>query len=37
MAAAIRTALIGRGLGGSAFHAPLIRACDGLELVRSRQ
>jgi scyllo-inositol 2-dehydrogenase (NADP+) len=34
MAAAIRTALIGRGLGGSAFHAPLIRACDGLELVR---
>jgi scyllo-inositol 2-dehydrogenase (NADP+) len=34
MAAAIRTALIGRGLGGSAFHAPLIRACEGLELVR---
>src|SRR3954471_5990751 len=31
---AIRTALIGRGLGGSVFHAPLIRACDGLELVR---
>jgi len=34
MAAAIRTALIGRGLGGSAFHAPLIRACPDLELVR---
>jgi len=29
----IRTALIGRGLGGSVFHAPLIRACPGLELV----
>jgi len=34
MARPIRTALIGRGLGGSAFHAPLIRACDGLELTR---
>lgn len=34
MAAAIRTALIGRGLGGSVFHAPLIRACAGLELGR---
>jgi scyllo-inositol 2-dehydrogenase (NADP+) len=34
MAAAIRTAVIGRGLGGSAFHAPLIRACEGLELAR---
>jgi scyllo-inositol 2-dehydrogenase (NADP+) len=34
MAEAIPTALIGRGLGGSVFHAPLIRACDGLELVR---
>ncbi|HMC92914.1 MAG TPA: Gfo/Idh/MocA family oxidoreductase, partial [Allosphingosinicella sp.] len=32
--AVIRTALIGRGLGGSVFHAPLIRACEGLELVR---
>jgi scyllo-inositol 2-dehydrogenase (NADP+) len=31
---AIPTALIGRGLGGSVFHAPLIRACEGLELVR---
>src|SRR4051812_34603964 len=31
---AIRTALIGRGLGGSVFHAPLVRACEGLELVR---
>jgi scyllo-inositol 2-dehydrogenase (NADP+) len=30
----IRTVLIGRGLGGSVFHAPLIRACEGLELVR---
>jgi scyllo-inositol 2-dehydrogenase (NADP+) len=34
MAATIPTALIGRGLGGSVFHAPLIRACSGLELVR---
>jgi scyllo-inositol 2-dehydrogenase (NADP+) len=34
MAAGIRTALIGRGLGGSVFHAPLIRACEGLDLVR---
>ncbi|MBV9930899.1 MAG: Gfo/Idh/MocA family oxidoreductase [Alphaproteobacteria bacterium] len=31
---AIRTALIGRGLGGSVFHAPLVRACAGLELTR---
>jgi scyllo-inositol 2-dehydrogenase (NADP+) len=30
----IRTALIGRGLGGSVFHAPLIRACGGLQLAR---
>lgn len=30
----IRTALVGRGLGGSVFHAPLIRACEGLDLVR---
>jgi scyllo-inositol 2-dehydrogenase (NADP+) len=30
----IRTALIGRGLGGSVFHAPLIRACEGLALAR---
>ena len=34
MAVTIRTALIGRGLGGGVFHAPLIRACEGLELVR---
>ena len=34
MVVAIGTALIGRGLGGSVFHAPLIRACGGLELVR---
>src|SRR5438067_5773852 len=34
MAGTIGTALIGRGLGGSVFHAPLIRGCQGLELVR---
>lgn len=28
----IRTGLIGFGLGGTAFHAPLIAAVDGLEL-----
>ncbi|QIK78189.1 Gfo/Idh/MocA family oxidoreductase [Sphingomonas piscis] len=28
----IRVGLAGYGLGGSAFHAPLIRACEGLEL-----
>jgi scyllo-inositol 2-dehydrogenase (NADP+) len=31
---AIHTALIGRGLGGSVFQAPLIRACEGLQLAR---
>lgn len=29
----IRTLLIGRGLGGTVFHAPLIRAVPALELV----
>ncbi|MBO9622673.1 MAG: oxidoreductase [Sphingomonas sp.] len=29
----IRTGLIGFGLGGTAFHAPLVEAVDGLELV----
>lgn len=29
----IRTGLIGFGLGGTAFHAPLVSAVDGLELV----
>jgi scyllo-inositol 2-dehydrogenase (NADP+) len=28
----IRTGLIGRGMAGTVFHAPLIRAADGLEL-----
>lgn len=28
----IRVGLAGFGLGGSTFHAPLIRACEGLEL-----
>lgn len=28
----VRTALIGYGLGGAVFHAPLIAATDGLEL-----
>jgi scyllo-inositol 2-dehydrogenase (NADP+) len=31
--AAVRTLLIGRGLGGSVFHAPLIRAVPTLELI----
>ena len=31
-APAIRVAIIGYGLGGAAFHAPLIRATSGLEL-----
>jgi scyllo-inositol 2-dehydrogenase (NADP+) len=30
---ALKVALIGRGLGGAAFHAPLIRALPALELV----
>jgi len=30
---AVRTLIIGRGLGGSVFHAPLIRAVPALELV----
>src|SRR4051812_20536465 len=30
---ALKVALIGRGLGGTAFHAPLIRALPELELV----
>lgn len=29
----IRTGLIGFGLGGTAFHAPLVEAVEGLELV----
>lgn len=29
----IRTAIIGYGVSGTAFHAPLIRCTDGLELV----
>ena len=29
----IRSIVIGRGLGGSVFHAPLIRAVPALELV----
>jgi scyllo-inositol 2-dehydrogenase (NADP+) len=29
----VRTLLVGRGLGGSVFHAPLIRAVPALELV----
>ncbi|MGK6357139.1 oxidoreductase [Sphingomonas sp. DT-207] len=29
----IRTGLIGFGLGGTAFHAPLVTAVDGLDLV----
>jgi len=29
----IRVGLIGYGLAGSVFHEPLIRACDGLELI----
>ncbi|HEX6587404.1 MAG TPA: Gfo/Idh/MocA family oxidoreductase [Longimicrobiales bacterium] len=32
MATPLRVALIGYGLGGSAFHAPFIAATDGLEL-----
>jgi scyllo-inositol 2-dehydrogenase (NADP+) len=34
MSHAIHTALVGRGLGGAVFHAPLIRGCEALELVR---
>jgi scyllo-inositol 2-dehydrogenase (NADP+) len=30
----VRTVVIGRGLGGGVFHAPLIRAVPGLALVR---
>ena len=33
MGKAIRTALLGYGFGGSVFHAPLIQAVEGLELV----
>lgn len=29
----IRVGLIGYGLAGAVFHEPLIRACDGLDLV----
>lgn len=29
----IRVGLVGYGLGGSVFHAPLIRACERMELV----
>jgi scyllo-inositol 2-dehydrogenase (NADP+) len=31
----VRTLLVGRGLGGSVFHAPLIGAVPALELVRT--